>query len=332
MSLVDAMMRPETYDERVERVRMIQTHISWVFLTGKFAYKVKKPVDFGFLDFTTLEKRKHYCEEEVRLNSRFSPEMYLGVLPIVRSDGGFRVNGRGEAMEYAVKTLEMPQDALLSNRLRDGRVTGDMIADIAKVVADFHRRAETGGEINEGGSTRTIAFNWKENFEQTRDFVGTTLPRGQYEFISERVNAFISGNSSLFEARVKGGRIRDCHGDLHSQSIFITDRVFLFDCIEFNTRFRYSDVAAEVAYLAMDLDYHGRGDLSERFVSSYLSFNPDAEMLLLLPFYQCYRAYVKGKVTSFKLSDGRVGQAERDAARESARAYFDLSSRYARLL
>ena len=332
MSVVQSMMDPKTYDEKVDRVRMIQTHISWVFLTGKYAYKVKKPVNFGFLDYTTLEKRRHFCAEEVRLNSRFSPEMYLGVLPIAREDGGFRINGAGDAVEYTVKTLEMPQDALLSNRLKDGRVDADMIGDIAKTVASFHRRAETGGDINEGGSVRTIEFNWDENFEQTREFVEVTLSREQFDLISKKVGAFVSGNEALFETRIGDGKIRDCHGDLHSQSIFVTDRVFLFDCIEFNTRFRYSDVAAEVAFLAMDLDYHERADLSEHFVNSYLSFNPDEQMNVLLPFYECYRAYVKGKVVSFRLNDRKTSQTERDIARESARTYFDLSVKYARLL
>ena len=326
------MMNPETYDEKVDRVRLIQTHISWVFLTGKYAYKVKKPVNFGFLDYTTLEKRRHFCEEEIRLNRRFSPEMYLGVLPIAREDGGFKINGAGDAVEYAVKTLEMPQDALLSNRLKDGRVGAGMIGDIAKTVADFHGRAETGGDVNEGGSVRTIRFNWDENFEQTREFVGATLSKEQFVLTSEKVGDFISRNETLFGRRIEDGRIRDCHGDLHSQSIFVTDRVFLFDCIEFNTRFRYSDVAAEVAYLAMDLDYHGRADLSEHFVSKYLDFSPDGQMTALLPFYQCYRAYVKGKVVSFRLNDDKTSQAERDAARESARIYFGLSVKYARLL
>jgi len=326
------MMNPKAYDEKVDRIRLIQTHISWVFLTGKYAYKVKKPVNFGFLDYTTLEKRRHFCGEEVRLNRRFSPEMYLGVLPIAKEDGGFRINGVGDAVEYTVKTLEMPQDALLSNRLKNRRVDADMIGDIAKTVADFHRGAETGEDINEGGSVRTIRFNWNENFEQTREFLGATLSRQQFDLISEKVGAFVSRNEALFETRIDDGRIRDCHGDLHSQSIFVTDRVFLFDCIEFNTRFRYSDVAAEVAYLAMDLDYHGRADLSEHFVNKYLSFNPDEQMTALLPFYQCYRAYVKGKVVSFRLNDGKTSQTERDTARESARTYFDLSVKYAGLL
>lgn len=332
MSVVQSMMSPETYDEKVDRIRMIQTHISWVFLTGKYAYKVKKPVNFGFLDYTTLDKRKHFCEEEVRLNRRFSPEMYLGVLPIARTDGGFRINGAGDAVEYTVKTLELPQDALLSNRLKDGRVDMGMIDDIAKTVADFHRGAETGGDVNEGGSVQTIKFNWDENFEQTREFVGATLSREQFDLVSGKVGGFISHNKALFEKRIKDGRIKDCHGDLHSQSIFVTDRVFLFDCIEFNTRFRYGDVAAEVAYLAMDLDYHGRTDLSKRFVDSYLRFNPDEQMTMLLPFYQCYRAYVKGKVVSFRLNDDKTSRAERNAASESARTYFVLSVKYARLL
>jgi hypothetical protein len=332
MSVVEAMMKPETYDEHVDRISLIQTHISWVFLTGQYAYKVKKPVDFGFLDFTTLEKRKHFCEQEVLLNRRFSNDMYLGVLPITKGNGEMRVGGQGEAAEYCVKMREMPQEALLSNRLKTGRVNKDMVGEIARVVAEFHSSAQTGGEIDQGGSIETIRFNWNENFEQTRGFTGVTLSRETFDSISDRVSLYLSKSRPLLDRRIREGRIRDCHGDLQSSNIFVTDRTYVFDCIEFNTRFRYSDVAADIAFLVMDFDYHKRQDLSEHFVDRYIAYSSDNEIPMLLPFYECYRAYVRGKVTSFRLNDKGISAGEKDIAKRTAREFFDLSFVYAQQL
>jgi len=332
MDIVEAMMRPETYDEPVDQIRLIQTHISWVFLTGHHAYKVKKPVDFGFLDFTTLEKRKHFCEQEVLLNRRFRNDMYLGVLPIVKDDGGMRIGRKGEPIEYCVKMQELPQGALLSSRLNSGRVDSGMIEEIATVVAEFHSSAQTGGEINQGGSIETIRFNWNENFEQTREFTGVTLDREAFDLISDKVALYLSRNRPLLDRRIREGRIRDCHGDLQSNNIFITDRVYVFDCIEFNTRFRYSDVAADVAFLLMDLDFHKRQDLSKHFIDRYIGCCSDAEIMTLLPFYECYRAYVKGKITSFRLNDKGIAADEKESAERAAREFFDLSFVYAQQL
>jgi len=332
MSIIEAMMKPETYDEEVRGIKLIETHISWVFLTGKHAYKIKKPVNFGFLDYTTLEKRKHFCEQEVILNRRFTKDMYIGAFPIAKLDSTFKVNGTGEIVEYLVKMNQMPQDALLSNLLDKNKVDRKIIDEISKVVADFHSKAETGGEINKGGSIETIRFNWDENFQQTRAFVDVAMSKHTFDSINSKVNSFISGNQRLLEKRISDGRIRDCHGDLHSRSIFVTDRIFIFDCIEFNTRFRYSDVAADVAFLSMDLDYHHRQDLSKYFVDRYLFYSSDEEITRLLPFYECYRAYVRGKVISFRLNEKEISSEEKTSVRRTASTYFDLSLRYAEQL
>jgi len=332
MSIVEAMMKPETYDEQVDCIRLMQTHISWVFLTGEYAYKIKKPVDFGFLDFTTLKKRRHFCEQEVLLNRRFSNDMYLGVFAITEDKGRLRINGRGETVEYCVKMCEMPQEALLSNRLREGKVDKAMVGEIARVIAEFHSKAQTGGEIDKGGSVETITFNWDENFEQTREFIGVTLSRETFDSIRDKVSLYLSRNEPLLGRRIHEGRIRDCHGDLQSNNIFITDRIFVFDCIEFNTRFRYSDVAADIAFLVMDLDYHKRQDLSAHFVDRYIACSSDNEMPELLPFYECYRAYVRGKVTSFRLNEKDISMGEKETVQRTAQEYFDLSFTYAQQL
>lgn len=332
INILNEMLNPETYDEQTSYVKVVQTHISWVFLTGKYAYKVKKPVNFGFLDYSTLEKRKFFCEQEVILNSRLSKELYLGALPIAEKGGKLKVNGEGNIVEYTVKMKELPSEALMSNLLKKNKVSKSDVQRIAEILSDFHSRALTGGEINEGGSLRTIKFNWDENFNQTRDFVGVTIEKEEFDEIKRKVEAYIYSNAEAFERRVKNGRIRDCHGDVHSGSIFITDKIYIFDCIEFNTRFRYSDVAAEVAFLSMDLDYHGREDLSQHFIESYVNYSSDEELLKLLPFYKCYRAYVRGKVTSFMLNDKNVSLEEKRRIKDVASKYFKLSLSYAKEL
>jgi aminoglycoside phosphotransferase family enzyme len=177
-----------------------------------------------------------------------------------------------------------------------------------------------------------IETNWKENFEQTEEFVGKTISTEDFKLIRERVEDFMKRNVSLFEKRTAEGRIRDCHGDIHSGNIFVTDGIYIFDAIEFNERIRYTDVAADVAFLAMDLDFRGRADLSNFFVEKYVEYSDDQELMRFLPFYKCYRAYVRGKVTSFKLKDPNVGGEEKSNAMKEAKAYFKLAFNYAKIL
>jgi len=329
--VVEALMKPEAYDEEPGRIELIQTHISFVFLTRNFVYKVKKAVDLGFLDFTTLEKRRFFCEKELELNRRLCGDMYLEVVPINRSSI-IKIKGEGKTVEYALKMKRMPQEKMMSRLLEEKKVDSKLIDRIAKIIADFHSKAETNSRIGEFGSLAIIETNWKENFEQTREFIGKTISMRDFKLIRERIEDFIKRNVSLFEKRVAEGRVRDCHGDIHSGNIFVTDRIYIFDCIEFNERFRYSDVASDVAFLAMDLDFKERTDLSNFFVRKYVEYSGDQELTKLLPFYKCYRAYVRGKVTSFKLKDPNVGIEEKSAAMKEAKAYFKLASTCAKLL
>jgi len=177
-----------------------------------------------------------------------------------------------------------------------------------------------------------IETNWKENFEQTEEFIGKSISLKDFKQIQERVEDFLKRNAGLFEKRIADGRVRDCHGDIHSGNIFVADRVYIFDAIEFNERFRYSDVASDVAFLAMDLDFKERTDLSSFFIENYVKYSGDRELTKLLPFYKCYRAYVRGKVVSFKLNDPNVGVKEKKAAVKEAKAYFKLASAYAKIL
>jgi aminoglycoside phosphotransferase family enzyme len=327
--VVEARMQPGAYEEPPGRIELTQTHISFVFLTENLVYKVKKAVNLAFLDFTTLEKRRFFCEKELELNKRLCPHMYLEVVPINRSNV-IKIKGKGETVEYAVKMKRMPQEKMMSNLLEENKVDCKLIEEIAKIIAEFHSKAETNTRISEFGSLAIIETNWKENFEQTREYVGKTISMADFELISARIDHFMQRNVSCFEKRIEEGRVRDCHGDIHSGNIFVTDRIYIFDAIEFNERFRYSDVASDIAFLAMDLDFKDRADLSSFFVERYVKYSGDQELTKLLPFYKCYRAYVRGKVVSFKLKDPSLGSEEKRAATKEAKAYFKLASAYAK--
>jgi len=329
--VVEALMKPEAYDEEPGQIELAQTHISFVFLTKNFVYKVKKAVDLGFLDFTTLEKRRFFCEKELELNRRLCGDMYLEVVPINRSNT-IKIKGEGETVEYAVKMKRMPQEKMMSQLLEENKVDSKLVDRIAKIVADFHSKAKTNRRISEFGSLAIIETNWKENFEQTQEFVGKTISMKKFKLIRERIDDFMKRNLFFFEKRIAEDRVRDCHGDIHSGNIFVTDRIYVFDAIEFNERFRYSDVASDIAFLAMDLDFKERTDLSNFFVRRYVEYSGDQESMKLLPFYECYRAYVRGKVTSFKLKDPSVGSEEKRAATKEAKAYFKLATTYAKTL
>ncbi len=325
--VIEALMKPEVYEENPGSIEIVQTHISAVFLTNNFVYKVKKAVNFGFLDFTTLEKRRVFCEKELKLNRRLCGDMYLEVVPINKADI-FKIKGEGETVEYAVKMKRLPQEKIMSKLLEENKVDGKLVDRIAKIIAEFHSKAETNSEISEYGALPTIETNWKENFEQTEEFIGKSISADDFNLIRGKVEGFIKKNATLFKKRMSEKRVRDCHGDIHSGNIFITDKVYIFDAIEFNERFRYSDTASDVAFLAMDLDYKKRTDLSDIFVEKYVEYSGDQELTKLLPFYKCYRAYVRGKVTSFKLNDPNINAEDKTAAVEEANAYFKLAAKY----
>jgi aminoglycoside phosphotransferase family enzyme len=329
--VVEALMKPDAYNEDAGSIELVQTHISYVFLTANFVYKVKKAVNFGFLDFTTLEKRRFFCEKELELNRRLCKDMYLEVVPINKGDA-IKIKGEGETVEYAVKMKRIPQEKMMSKLLEKNQVDDKLVDRIAKIIAEFHSKAETSSEINQFGSLRMIGTNWKENYDQTEEFIGKTISNEDFKLIRNKIDNFMKQNTAVFETRVAEGKIRDCHGDIHSGNIFATNGIYIFDAIEFNERFRYSDVAADVAFLAMDLDFKGRSDLARFFVEKYVEYSGDRELTKLLPFYKCYRAYVRGKVVSFKLSDPNVRSEEKSAAKKEAKEYFKLAASYAKKL
>ncbi len=329
--VVEALMKPEAYGEESGQIELKQTHISFVFLTRNFVYKVKKAVDFGFLDFSTLEKRRFFCEKELDLNMRLCGDMYLEVVPITRSDV-IRINGDGATVEYAVKMKRIPEEKIMTRLLEEDKVDRKLIDKMAKIIAEFHKKAETSKRIGEFGSLPMIGTNWRENFEQTKEFIDETISPESYQLIRERINDFMKINAALFAKRVAEKRVRECHGDIHSGNIFIADKIYIFDAIEFNERFRYCDVASEIAFLAMDLEFKERSDLSSFLVERYVKYSGDQELEKVFHFYKCYRAYVRGKVISFKLKDPSVDKEEKIAATKEAKAYFELAANYAKYL
>lgn len=340
--VVAALLDPSFYPHPVERVDLIQTHISYIFLAGDLVYKVKKPVAFGFLDFTTLNARRHFCLEELRLNRRLAPDVYLHVVPIEavagEEEGGSVQLGRplphepARPIEYALVMKRLPEERMLKSLLSKGEVDPAVMDAVARKVARFHEQAETGGEVDRIGGFSSVEQNAQENFEQTTRYIDLTIPRWQYDFLRAYNEWFLVRNRGLLEDRVRRGRVRDCHGDLHLEHICLAggeDGITIFDCIEFNRRFRYGDVASEVAFLYMDLDFKGRPDLAERFINAYIKASGDEEVRLLLPYFASYRAYVRGKVTSFRLDDPAMTPAERENARTIAERYFSLAYSYA---
>jgi len=302
--------------------------MSFIFLAGEYVYKIKKPVNLGYLDYTTLEKRHFFCRQELELNRRLCPDVYLAVVPIVEEEGRFRIEGKGKAIEYAVKMKRLPQDRMMDVLLPQGQVTPGMVARVAEKLVSFHRKAATSPEIAAFGKLDVIRHNCDENFAQTEKYIGLTVLKAEYERIQGYSDDFMKTNAGLFGKRVREGRIKDCHGDLHAAHVCLTDDICIYDCIEFNDRFRYSDVASEIAFLAMDLDRYQQAGLSRHLVNTYVELSHDEELLRLLDFYKCYRAYVRGKVESFKLDDQLISEGEKAKALESARSYFQLAESY----
>jgi len=326
--VVQALLVPQAYPDASAGVEMMQTQMSFVFLTGDYVYKVKKPVNLGYLDYTTLEKRHFYCQREVELNQRLCPDAYLGVVAITRDKGGISVEGQGEVIEYAVKMRYLPQQAMMNELLVNNRVSVEMVSKVAQRMVEFHQKAETNATISTFGELDAITRNTEENFSQTEKYIGRTISQEKYRRIKDYTRSFIENNAPLFRKRIADGKIRDCHGDLHAAHICFTNGICIYDCIEFNDRFRYCDVASEIAFLAMDLDHYRRADLSQSFVNAYVAFSQDKELPQLLNFYKCYRAYVRGKVEGFKLDDPHISEEEKTRVLAIAKRYFELAESY----
>jgi uncharacterized protein len=325
-----------SYPHNPMSVEHVQTHISHVFIAPPFVYKFKKPVDFGFLDYSTLEKRKYFCEQEVELNRRLCPEIYVGVVTVIKGEQGFEmepVSDDEEAIEeYAVKMKMLEEKYFLHSYIKAATLTNHHLDRVTDTLADFYLKQTPGDEITAYGRIDKIRFNTDENFQQTEAFVGNTISRDEFEAIKYFTNQYYDRNDSLFQRRVEEKRIVDGHGDLHLEHIHVSPgSICIYDCIEFNERLRCGDQAADLAFLAMDLDFYGCRGESRYFVDQMARKLNDPDLGVIIDFYKCYRAYVKGKVKSLQSAEDEVAADDRENARKKASVYFHLALRYALL-
>jgi len=401
LNYLQLLLKPKFWGKYCKKVGLIQTHTSWVFLTGKYAYKIKKPVFFGFLDYTALSSREHFCQEEFRINQLLAPDIYYEVIPIVKQGKKICLTpraGKSEVLDYAIKMNELPQETIMTNCLLAGKVNYSVVGEIARIIANFHNESISKPSLHKYGSPEIIKYNWDENFAQTEPFIGITISKKLFNEIQSNVETFFKESERFFEKRIHDQKVKQCHGDLHSRNIFIVDsprsssmsakssdkklklsqgvvenrygvrvypvrnfttamrsgsettlrinvsnnkkaatpgisnRVYIFDCLEFNPRFAVSDVASEIAFFVMDLEFYKHKELADFFINRYLHYTGDWELLQVLDFYKCYRAYVRGKVTGFNLNDRGMSKSDKQDAKIAAKEYFTLANKYAKNL
>ena len=328
--LINALSKAEAYPHPVKEIKVIVTAISVVFLTGDFAYKICKPLNLGFLDFSTLEKRKLNCEKEFEFNHLITPEIYLGVEEIRNEAGKIKVGRKeGEITEYALKMKQMDPNSIMNKLLKENKIGLFEVKALAQNIFHFHQIAPTNAHISKFGELKEIKFNWDENFQKTERYKEKLISKEDFAFIQDNINKFMGKNKALFQQRADNGKIKHCHGDFHSENVFMAnDKIFIFDGIAFNERFPYSDIIAEIAYLAMDLDFYDRKDLSEEFILEYQMLSQDKDIPKLLNFYKCYRAYIRGWVNCFTWEDTNLSLQKKEEHEEKARKYFALAKSY----
>ncbi|NJM87821.1 MAG: AAA family ATPase [Hydrococcus sp. RU_2_2] len=328
--LIEQMQKPEFYPHPVrEPIQLIQTHASSVLLTGNYAYKLKKSVDFGFLDFSTLSKRQYFLNEELRMNQVIAPDIYLAVLPITKIGEKFILEGTGELVEYVLKMSQFPQETLLINMYEKGTLTEKHIEELGKVVACFHEETITNEYIRSFGEIEKIKSAIDENYDRTKKYIGITQNQKQYDETRQFTDTFLLKNKTLFKQRQDREKIRECHGDLHLKNIcFWHDKIQLFDRIEFNESFRFVDVMYDVAFTVMDLDARGRKDFGNLFLNTYIERAGDWEGLQVLPLYLSRQAYVRAKVNSLLLDDRAISEEDKQSALQTATNYYHLAWEY----
>lgn len=328
--LLETLKRGNAFPHKTKNIEFIETHISWIFLTGDFVYKIKKPVKFSFLDFSTLEKRKFFCEQELLLNRRLSPEIYLSVEGVYEKNDELNFRKEGNLVDYAVKLKQLPKEKKMDLLLKQEKVYENDVQAIAKIISEFHKKAKIINDKN---------FASSESVQKQIDDITTVkevIERelGLEEKIDELLSlcdSFITENKKLMISRQSNGFVKECHGDLHSANIFLADKIYIFDCIEFNEAFRYIDTASEIAFMAMDLDYFGKEKLSKSFVQEYISLSGDKELLKLLNLYKSYRANVRCKVAALELHSGLSKGHKKDVCKRIEN-YLNLALKYAKQL
>jgi hypothetical protein len=329
-ALIEQMQGSDFYPHAIKQpIELVQTHVSYVFLTGDFAYKLKKEVDFGFLDYSTLEKRKHFLEEEIRMNGAIAPELYLEIVPITQAGNKFVLAGEGEAVEYALKMVQFPQENLFINLFEANKLSIEQMEELGKIVAQFHKSAATNDYISSFGRVAKVREAFDENYQQTQQYVGKVQTQQQLEETQAYTDNFFATRQTLFQTRINNNKIKECHGDLHLKNICLWQKkIQLFDRIEFNEPFRFVDVMYDVAFTVMDLEARGRKDFGNAFLNTYLEQTGDWEGLQLLPLYLSRQAYVRAKVTSFLLNDSAVPETVKQEATKTATDYYKQAWEY----
>ncbi len=327
-NLAQALLSPEAYPDAPLTIELIQKATSYLFLTGAYTYKVKKPIVLGFLDYTTLEKRRFYCNREITLNKRLCPDLYIDTVPITEDRHGFSVEGKGKAIEYAVKMKQLPREAMLDTLLLNDSVPDDTMERIARKLADFHENAARKAAIIDYGDLEFIMTNTEYNFINLIRYISKTISQKAFRTIKDYTNRFMEENPALFYERIADNKIRDCHGDIRTKHICVNNDVYIFDCIEFNDSMRYGDTASEIALLAFDLDRYGRSDLGRQLVDCYVSFTGDEDLLKILNFYKCYRACESGRMESMKLDYPNTANEKTEEIIAAASQCFELAESY----
>jgi aminoglycoside phosphotransferase family enzyme/predicted kinase len=328
--LLRFLSNPASYPHRPQQVKVIQTHASLVFLVPPFVYKIKKPVDFGFLDYSSLEKRRQFCEREIELNRRLCPGTYLGVVSITVENNRLAFSGNGKVIEHAVKMRKLPERGFLDKLVERGAVGPRDLDRIVETLRRFYQTRRPTIDIEKWGRIDSLRISTDENFRQTEKFVGRTLSSHARDAIRHYTDQVYIRGAEGFDSRVRGRRILECHGDLRLEHVHLTrSKVQIYDCIEFNERFRCLDVANDLAFLAMDFDFFNRPDLAAYFTQKMTGALDDPDLPRFMDFYKCYRAYVRGKIESFDITTTSTTEAGRRLSGERARRYFRLALRYA---
>ncbi len=328
-TLVQAMQNADLYPHPVHEFHVIETHISQVILTGEFAYKIKKPMDFGFLDFSTLARRKHFCEEELRLNRRLAEPLYLEVLPITGSPEQPVLGGSGEAFEYVIKMRQFSQDQLFDRLQEQGELAPEALTDLARQVAGFHEQLPPVPDAKPLGTPEAVYAAMQENFDQIRPMIDDKTLLAQLDNLEAWTETTFERHRELIAERRAKGLVRECHGDLHLANITSYDgKVTVFDCIEFNEPFRWIDVINDLAFLLMDLESRQEEALANLVLNTYLEYRDDFEALPLLPLYKAYRAMVRAKIALFTLGNPALSDDEKANLHQRYRAYAQLAEDY----
>jgi aminoglycoside phosphotransferase family enzyme/predicted kinase len=323
-----AMLQAGIYPHPVASVQVRETHISMVFLTGSHVYKIKKALNLGFLDFTSLAARRRFCIAELNLNRRLSQGVYLEVVPITYDGSHVSIKGDGQVVEYAVCMRQLPADRSMPHLLRVGHVHTNDIVRLAEMLDAFYRATARDETVVRWGDIAVIARNCIDNFEVLEQFTGEIIDSERLHAIRTAVHAMLEHRRAIFVRRQADGFVRDGHGDLRCGHIYIADQIQIIDCIEFDARYRCGDVAADIAFLGMDLDFEGFPDMSGELVGTYARLAGDPGLLVLIDFYQCYRAMVRAKVNCLRLRENGLQTGARNTLLRHTRRLIDLAFTY----